>query len=76
MDLQLHRKILDKQRGINREKIYGSKSAYFPYPHKLNTRFSITNFGTPVEDDNFLDETTNYEHLQHLKQISNLLSSI
>lgn len=80
MTLELHREILDRQRGINREKVYGSERAHFPYPHKSTSSVARpTRFGTPgvlIRNNKDSNKITNFEHIQNLKEISKLLSSI
>ena len=79
MTLQDFRNIRDNQRGINRDVVYGSSRAYFPYPHKLlSSESMLTKFGTPgklVRNNKDSSSTTNYEHIQNLKELSKLLSA-
>ena len=70
-----YRDLRDRQRGTNRQELYGSDRAYYPFPSKLSSMNS-TKLGTPGKLIRESKEysTRNYDNLVNMLELSKLFS--
>lgn len=75
MTAREYRDLSDRQRHTNREYLYGSDRAHFPFPSKLSGMNS-TKLGTPGKLIREKKEysTRNYDNLQNMKELSKLFT--
>lgn len=70
-----YRNLRDRQRGTNRQELYGSDRAHYPFPSKLSGMNS-TKLGTPGKLVREKKEysTRNYDNLKNMEELFNLFA--